>query len=477
MTAGSGGARAPRPGGFAAWAAAIAVAFAACAVSPAPARAQAQAQACANGVGLDAVRAYAAGAAQTAAAPVTGILPSSDQQSAAILFHQAPATGPAAPKYYLIEADDATLRPTRATRPLTVLSVHAAPDDAPPELKGFAPTDSVEILADIPTEPNGLWPARYFVVVSCVAGSINGWGVTTAKVSDPATATGLCLLAAVLIYALGIAAVMRMRGDQHVLNAKYPAIFGDRPMTAISFLNPIHLTTNAFNQASVQKLQVLVFSFLVGSLLLQHVLRTGALVGLSVTVVGLLGVSGVGAAAAQFTYHNKTRLSFDNWAWLQQRGVVKSPDQDGSTGPKWRDLVMTSREFDVYKLQTIIFSIAVACEILVAGSSQLQNFSVPPALLGVLGLSQVVYVGGVLAAPPTESDLDDALTKLRKAGETVAAAKTQGTDTDRDGKLLPGAVAPDQVAANAQRQYDDLADIVIPMIETTLEVEADRSKL
>jgi hypothetical protein len=33
------------------------------------------------------------------------------------------------------------------------------------------------------------------------------------------------------------------------------------------------------------------------------------------------------------------------------------------------------------------------------------------------------------------------------------------------------------VAANAQRQYDDLADRVIPMIESTLEAKADRTKL
>jgi hypothetical protein len=131
----------------------------------------------------------------------------------------------------------------------------------------------------------------------------------------------------------------------------------------------------------------------------------------------------------------------------------------------------------VYKLQTIIFSIAVAFALVAAGASNLSSFTVPDALLGILGLSQVVYIGGILVRPPAVNDLDEALTKLRVAGEVVAAAKAQNTDTDSDGKLLPSLPPGQTVAANAQRQYDDLADRVIPMIESTLEAKADRTKL
>jgi hypothetical protein len=134
-------------------------------------------------------------------------------------------------------------------------------------------------------------------------------------------------------------------------------------------------------------------------------------------------------------------------------------------------------EFDVYKLQTIIFSIAVAFALIFAGASNLSSFTVPETLLGILGLSQVVYIGGILVRPPAVNDLDEALTKLRAAGEIVAAAKAQNTDTGPDGKLLASLSPGQKVAVNAQRQYDDLADRVIPMIESTLEVKADRTKL
>ena len=146
-------------------------------------------------------------------------------------------------------------------------------------------------------------------------------------------------------------------------------------------------------------------------------------------------------------------------------------------GPQWRDLVLTNREFDVYKLQTLIFSLGVAFALIAAGGSNLSDFTVPEALLGILGLSQVVYIGGVLVRPPAVADLDEALSKLRAAGEMVAAAKIQKTDTGPDGKLLPTLPPGQEVAANAQRQYNDLADRVIPMIESCLEVNADRSKL
>jgi hypothetical protein len=195
------------------------------------------------------------------------------------------------------------------------------------------------------------------------------------------------------------------------------------------------------------------------------------------TVVGLLGISGIGAAASQITYQQKTRLSFENWAWLEKREVLEKPDPDSMPGPRWRDLVLTNREFDVYKLQTVIFSLGVAFALITAGGSNLSDFTVPETLLGVLGLSQVVYIGGILVRPPAVADLDEALTKLRAAGEMVAAAKTQKTDTGPDGKLLPTLPPGQGVAANAQRQYDDLADRVIPMIESCLEVNADRSKL
>lgn len=356
--------------------------------------------------------------------------------------------------------------------PTETLFSRYRPDDSVVLRVLIAPTSTVQ-----PEPAQGLWwNQRFFVVASCSNKQLDGWALANARVSSPGASLAICAAVALVTYLLAMTAVYVTRRSSHPLAAKYPAVFAARRIGLVDFLNPIQLTANAFNQGSVQKLQVLLFSFLVGWLVLGLVLQTGALADLSPTIVGLLGISGIGAATAQITYQQKTRLSFENWAWLDYRGVLKKPDP-ATQGPKWRDLVLTNREFDVYKLQTIVFSLAVAFALIGAGASNLSTFKVPETLLGILGLSQVVYIGGILVRPPAVSDLDDALTKLRAAGETLESAKLQNTDTGPDGKLLPTLPAGQAAAANAQRQYDQLADRIVPMIESTLEVQADRSKL
>lgn len=406
--------------------------------------------------------------------PATKILPSDDD--AVLLFARPPVPEASAGALSVFEVDGehdkANPGDLLIKRRLPILGIE------PTQLNNQANQaggDALRLRVLIAERTFPLWGRRYFAAISCAQGTIKSWGMTSALVSAPNISVWFCVPVVVLTYLLAMTAVYVSRKSPNVLQVKYPAIFGAREIRAIDFLNPIHLTANAFNQASVQKLQVLLFSFLVGSLLLSLVLRTGELTNLSLTVLGLLGISGVGAATAQITYQQKTRLSFENWAWLEEKKVLQFPKD--APGPQWRDLVLTNREFDVYKLQTIIFSIGVAFALVVDGPSNFSNFTVPNSLLGVLGLSQVVYVGGILVRPPAVADLDDALTKLRLAGETVATAKALGTDTGPDGKLLTGCPPVAVPAINAQRQYDDQADSIIPMIESALEIPADRTKL
>ncbi len=438
--------------------------------------------ACAAGTSYEQLRgAMLASNGRTPLAPLTMVLP--PDGNARVVFHQALSDGAENNSFRIFETD----APQGSGIHVTELSVISVAPVAADVVDGFTPADSVQLQFKISSHLLPLWGNRHFVVVACSGGAFKAWGEIVARVSNPNVAYAFCTFVALLMYFLAMTAIWGWREaqikkfgndpDQPGLPGKYPALFGAKELFWYDFFNPIHLTENAFHQASVQKLQVLLFSFLIGWLLLSLVLRTGALVDLSPTVIGLLGISGIGAVTAQIAYQQKTRLSFVNWAWLEKKQVLKIPAQNELTGPQWKDLVLTNREFDVYKLQTIIFSIAVAAAMVVAGASALSSFTVPDTLLGLLGLSQVVYVGGVLVKPAAVGDLDTALTQLRLAGETVAAAKLQKTDTGPDGKLLKDLPDKQPVAANAQRQYDDLADSIIPMLESALEIQADRSKL
>lgn len=337
---------------------------------------------------------------RAAGVAATSILPSDGD--AQIVFHEA-LGGASGPRLFRVfEARGATPDSFKGAE-LPILSVQQAPDKL---VLGYNASDSVLLDVLIPAHTLSAWQRRSFVVLACADGQVVGWSLITARVSSPLVSNLVCFAVALLVYLLAMGAVWMSRRSRHALEAKYPAIFGARRLSWADFLNPVHLTANAFNRASVQKLQVLLFSFLVGWLVLFRVLQSGTLVDLSPTVVGLLGISGIGAATAQITYQQKTRLSFENWAWLERRGVLEKPAAQELRGPQWRDLVLTNREFDVYKLQTIIFSVTVAFAMGFAGGADLASFSVPATLLGILGLSQVVYVGGILVKPPAVDDLD-----------------------------------------------------------------------
>jgi hypothetical protein len=98
-----------------------------------------------------------------------------------------------------------------------------------------------------------------------------------------------------------------------------------------------------------------------------------------------------------------------------------------------------------------------------------------------------VYVAGKLAAPPSIADLDAAITKLKGYESALQTAIARNIDTDGEGKLidplppppasLPTLEARKANAVNAMRLYAKQADQVEVMLESTLSIVVDRTKL
>jgi hypothetical protein len=104
--------------------------------------------------------------------------------------------------------------------------------------------------------------------------------------------------------------------------------------------------------------------------------------------------------------------------WLARHGILR----DDRT-PRVRDLFFTGGEFDIYKLQNIIFSPFVGITVLAAGVNDLAALDIPDNLMALLGLSQVVYVGGKAVGPsPTVDDLVDACKRAAEAERALQAA-------------------------------------------------------
>ena len=262
----------------------------------------------------------------TAMTPMTLVLP--PDGNAWVAFRQPlqnnAGTTSASTNLFLIYETDVPSGPDSGFIPidLQINSIAPADSNAP---AGFLPTDSTQIQFKISQKPLPLWGNHHFTVVECSpSGQFIAWGHVVARVSSPNIAYGIASLVSLGTYILSMLGIYWQRkrnsetSDKYLANT-YPALFGAKKLSFRDFLNPIYLTEDAFHRASVQKAQVLLFSFLVGWLLLSLVLRIGTLEDLSLTVVGLMGISGIGAATSHVTYQQKTSLSFVNLAWLQKK--------------------------------------------------------------------------------------------------------------------------------------------------------------
>ncbi|WP_139484808.1 hypothetical protein [Bradyrhizobium ivorense] len=195
-------------------------------------------------------------------------------------------------------------------------------------------------------------------------------------------------------------------------------------------LNPAQVSAGPDGKGSLSTFQTLAFSLSVAALITLLLLQTGTLVDLSGSILTLLGISGIGATIAKGTDSQRNTLSADNRAWLLRRGWIPMAktvvDPSNAT---WRDFFTTDGVFDVYRYQSFIFGLVVIGGLIAAGVNQLSTFVVPNTILGIVGLSQVVYIGGKLVTPTNISDLNAAIAGLRTDEQKLkaaAVAKKQG---------------------------------------------------
>jgi hypothetical protein len=190
------------------------------------------------------------------------------------------------------------------------------------------------------------------------------------------------------------------------------------------FADPVVLTAGTDGKGSLSKLQILFFSVIVFGLLFYILLRTGELSDLSNTVMLLLGIAAIGATAGKGA-DQRSRLDFENYAWLIKKKWLPRDGLNGINEASWGDIVTSDGEFDVYRYQSCIFSLVVGGALVVVGVNQLASFEIPSTLLEVLGLSQVVYVSGKLVSPPAFADLNKSLSTLIGLENDLRAARAK----------------------------------------------------
>ena len=193
--------------------------------------------------------------------------------------------------------------------------------------------------------------------------------------------------------------------------------------------NPIRITAGSDNRGSLSAFQVFFFTILVFAMLSYVLLRTGVLSDLSTTVLELLGIAGIGAAAAKGADSSKTALDPTNQAWLMNKGWFDQTSTNAATDPSFYDLISSDGSFDVYRFQSLIFTGAVGLALFAGGVFQLASFTVPQNILGILGLSQVVYIAGKLVTSNNATQLNAVITDLRNAESAYREAAHTSSDT------------------------------------------------
>jgi hypothetical protein len=234
--------------------------------------------------------------------------------------------------------------------------------------------------------------------------------------------------------------------------------------------SPVVITAGVMGRGSVSKLQIFFFSFVVVWLLNYILLRTGELSALSPHVLMLLGISAAGTAGAKAAAVTRNRLSTENWTWLVKKRWVKAQPDRREAG--WADLLVSDGEFDVSKFQMLAFNLVVAVALLMSGLTELANFTIPETLLGVLGLSQVVYLGGKVMPANPYADLDRMTGEVRALeSEFVEVVAEKWQQEPPENRTPSGARDLDTAKADALAKYSayiEAAQKLVVAVKSTL---------
>lgn len=234
----------------------------------------------------------------------------------------------------------------------------------------------------------GLEGDATFVVVVCntKTGAAVSYGTREARIAGGWAATLYTILIIVLVYWL--AGYMAAEGRRSGV-APGDMLQSD---TGWQAWHPVVITQDASGRGSLSRLQIGFFTLIVLATLSYVFLRSGVVANISEDVLWLLGIAGLGSAAAQLVGTRRapsTQLPYGVIAWFATRGQMIR-----RRSPQWRDLFFTGGEFDIFRLQNLVFSPFVGLTVLMAGFTELASLSIPPNLLLLLGLTQGLYVGG-----------------------------------------------------------------------------------
>jgi hypothetical protein len=180
--------------------------------------------------------------------------------------------------------------------------------------------------------------------------------------------------------------------------------------------DPVFISQDGLGDASLGRVQLLVFSVVVAALLFYVWLRTGVIVGFSQDLLVLLGITGAGTALSRLAIA-RNPVSPQTHALLLRLGVVNV----NRNMPRWSGVISSDGEVDVTRVQALAFSIVVLVALVFTGVSDLVNFQLSDQVKWLLGISQGVYIAGKLVPSEACQRLDTEVNEMIKAAREERA--------------------------------------------------------
>ncbi|MFF9553666.1 hypothetical protein [Methylobacterium fujisawaense] len=196
-----------------------------------------------------------------------------------------------------------------------------------------------------------------------------------------------------------------------------PNRYAEYAYKAIEAANPIFISQDSLGFGSLARFQILIFTTVVGFVLLMVFIHSGFISGVSNTVLLLLGVTVIGGTLARAA-GDWTGISSTTRRWLINTGtLIYQRDK-----PRWSDLFETQGEIDVAKVQALLFTVLISFGIFASNYTGLSSFSLPYQTVYLASLSQGTYVFGKLLPAETRKQVEDDVSALRAAASKLAAS-------------------------------------------------------
>ncbi|WP_137177104.1 hypothetical protein [Roseomonas sp. AR75] len=289
--------------------------------------------------------------------------------------------------------------------------------------------DRTHITALFPTIERGGWlPTNWQVVVFvCVdpnydpaSRRVNGKEIRAYArqpffLSTLRLSTLIGVLSVAAIY-LGLAvATMQLQSRQIAHAQSIGAVGRGRGAAFWYAMRPTVIAQDSFGVCSLSRFQVLLFTVVVSGVYAYVMARTGKLPEVSNTVLTLLGITLTGSTLARVA--EGSSIDTSNRLWLLGTGIVDPSPRL----PRWLDLVSSDGEIDVTRVQALVFSLFAAGALVVNGTGDLANFSIPEQINYLIGISQAVYVAGRALPHDSARRLNEEVRMLQTAEARVLA--------------------------------------------------------